>query len=119
MQMSFLGCIGYLMKGSGLLESLEIVYGANTVNHILSGTAYSGALLRGHFLMNTKSLNAVIISKAFDIIPFVSEEHNELLECETVQDDVTDCSDDNMQVDDTSSQSFKVLSSTEPFSTKE
>eukprot|EP00112_Aurelia_sp_Birch-Aquarium-sp1_P015562 Seg3462.1 transcript_id=Seg3462.1/GoldUCD/mRNA.D3Y31 product="hypothetical protein" protein_id=Seg3462.1/GoldUCD/D3Y31 len=42
-QMSFLGCIGYLMGGSGLQEALEVVYGENTVTHILNDKAYSRA----------------------------------------------------------------------------
>ena len=31
--MSFMGCIGKMMKGSGLEESLETVYGVNTAYH--------------------------------------------------------------------------------------
>ena len=109
MQMSFLGCIGYLMGGSGLQEALEVVYGANTVTHILGGKAYSRAV-RGHFLMDS-ALNAIIVSKAFGIDPHVSEEQNEPLAAEVFQDQ-TDGSD-NMQIDDTPSQSFEVLSSME------
>ena len=47
--MSYLGCIGQLMSGSGLKELLETVYASNTVPHMLSGKAVSRAL-RGHFL---------------------------------------------------------------------
>ena len=46
---SFLGCIGYIMEDSGLAEALSVVYGPNTVKHILKGAAYSKAL-RAHFL---------------------------------------------------------------------
>ena len=109
MQMSFLGCIGYLMGGSGLQEALEVVYGANTVTHMLSGKAYSRAV-REHFLMDS-ALNAIIISKAFGIDPLVPEEENEPLEAERVQD-LTGGSD-NMHVDDSPSPSFEVLSSME------
>lgn len=46
---SFLGCIGYIMEDSGLAEAMSVVYGPNTVQHILKGAAYSKAL-RAHFL---------------------------------------------------------------------
>lgn len=36
-EMSFIGCIGHLMAGSGLQELLETIYASNTVNHMLSG----------------------------------------------------------------------------------
>ena len=49
---SFLGCIGYIMEDSGLAEALSVVYGPNTVKHILKGAAYSKAL-RAHFLTDT------------------------------------------------------------------
>ena len=37
MIMSFLGCIGHVMSGSGLQDVLEQLYASNTVAHILSG----------------------------------------------------------------------------------
>ena len=38
---SFLGCIGYLMKDSGLEDVFQLIYaGADTVDHILTGSAY-------------------------------------------------------------------------------
>ena len=46
---SYLGCIGYIMEGSGLAEAMSVVYGSNTVTHILKGAAYS-KVLRAHFL---------------------------------------------------------------------
>ena len=48
--MSFLGCILYLMNGSGLKELLEKVYAENAVMHMLSGKAVSRAV-RGHLLL--------------------------------------------------------------------
>jgi len=33
--MSFIGSIGSMMKGSGLEEALETVYGANSVSHMI------------------------------------------------------------------------------------
>ena len=47
--LSYLGCIGYIMEGSGLAEAMEVIYGPNTVQYILKGAAYSKAL-RAHFL---------------------------------------------------------------------
>ena len=46
---SFLGCIGYIMEGSGLAEAMSVVYGPNTVKYIMKGAAYSKAL-RAQFL---------------------------------------------------------------------
>lgn len=48
--MSFLGSIGQLMKGSGLEEVLNEIYGDTTIEHVLSGKAYARAL-RGHLLV--------------------------------------------------------------------
>ena len=50
--MSFLGSSGSFMKGSGLEEVLEQVYGKSTVPHISSGKAFSRAL-RGHYLIES------------------------------------------------------------------
>ena len=46
---SFVGCIGYIMEDSGLAEALSVIYGPNTIKHILKGAACSKAL-RAHFL---------------------------------------------------------------------
>ena len=43
--MSFMGSIGWLMKGSGLEELLAEVYADHSVTHMLSGKAISRALL--------------------------------------------------------------------------
>ena len=61
--MSFLGCIGHIMAGSGLQEVLEQLYASNVVSHILSGKAVERAV-RGHFLVDS-ALNAMLVSKAF------------------------------------------------------
>ena len=50
--MSFLGSIGTLMKGSGLTECLQTIYGENAVTYVESGKAISRAL-RGHFLVQS------------------------------------------------------------------
>ena len=64
-QMSFLGCIGHLMAGSGLQEILEIVYADNAVKHILSGKAISRAI-RGHLLV-AAALNTMLVANAFNL----------------------------------------------------
>lgn len=47
--MSFLGCIGHVMAGSGLEDPFLLNYGPTTVQHMISGKAFDRAL-RGHFL---------------------------------------------------------------------
>ena len=55
--MSFLGSIGHLMKGSGLEEALELIYG--NVPSLISGKAFSRSL-RGHFLTESTLSNMLI-----------------------------------------------------------
>ena len=43
-EMSFLGCMGHIMAGSGIEEVLELVYAKNAVPHILSGKAVARAI---------------------------------------------------------------------------
>ena len=50
--MSFLGNNGTSMKGSGFSESMQVVYGKNTVQHIVSGKAIARAF-RGNFLLQS------------------------------------------------------------------
>ena len=64
-QMSFLGCIGHLMAGSGLQELLELVYAKNAVIHMLSGKAVSRAI-RGYFLVDG-ALNTMLASNTFNV----------------------------------------------------
>jgi len=49
--MTFLGSIAYLMHASALEEVLSVMYGSNTVQHVLSGKAHARAL-RVHFLVH-------------------------------------------------------------------
>lgn len=63
-EMSFLGCIGHVMSGSGLQELLEVVYSPNTVTHILSGKAVARAV-RGHMLVDA-ALNSMVAAKTFN-----------------------------------------------------
>lgn len=64
-EMSFLGCIGHLMGGSGLREVLQVIYADNAVGHILSGKAVSRAV-RGHLLVDA-GLNALLIAQALSL----------------------------------------------------
>ena len=49
---SYLGCIGYIMKDSGLEELFQCIYpGSETVDKIMSGGAYYKSL-RAHFLVD-------------------------------------------------------------------
>ena len=59
MLMSFMGSIGSMMKGSGLEEAMESVYGVNTVAHMISGKAVFRAL-RGHFLVQAALVHKLI-----------------------------------------------------------
>lgn len=59
--MSFLGSIGTIMAGTGLRDSLELVYASSTVSHMLSGKAYSRAV-RGHLLI-VASLYQILYSR--------------------------------------------------------
>lgn len=49
--MSYMGCIGYIMAGSGLQDLLAVIYAEKSVEHMLSGHAY-GRAVRGHILVH-------------------------------------------------------------------
>ena len=66
-QMSFVGCIGHIMAGSGLQELLELIYANNTVTHMLNGKAIQ-RVVRGLFLVDS-ALSATIISEEFNVKP--------------------------------------------------
>lgn len=57
--MNFLGAIGYIMAGSGLESLLELMYGPNTVQQVLTGKAYARAV-RGHFIIQDALLQLVL-----------------------------------------------------------
>ena len=63
--MSFLGCIGYIMEGTGLAEVIEQVYAGNTEQHILSGKAVSRAM-RAHSLADM-AFNIILLSTVYDV----------------------------------------------------
>ena len=64
-EMSFLGCIGYLMNGSGLRELAEVIYAPNAVSHILSGAAIARAI-REHILVVTV-LSTLLLEDIYNI----------------------------------------------------
>lgn len=70
--MSFLGSIGKIMEGSGLVEALQCCYGPNAVTHMISGKAVDRAI-RGHFL--TESALFVLFLKN----QLMSHEGNEVI----------------------------------------
>ena len=61
--MSYVGSLGFVMKGSGLQQALDNIYGSNTVEHMFTGKATTRAL-RGHFLtesaLQTKLLRSLL-----------------------------------------------------------
>lgn len=65
MLMSFLGTIGKIMNGSGLKELLATAYASNTIDHMLTGHAFSRAI-RGHLLVYA-ALGTIIAKKATNI----------------------------------------------------
>ena len=50
--MSYMGSLGTVMRGSGLSEALQEIYGTNAVKHVISGKAIARAL-RGHLLVGS------------------------------------------------------------------
>lgn len=63
LKMSYLGCIGYLMTGSGMQETLEQIYAPNSVVKMLNGKAVARAI-RGHLLLYA-ALNAIICEEIY------------------------------------------------------
>jgi hypothetical protein len=57
--MSFLGSIGSMMAGSGLAELLQVLFGSDTVSHMLSGKAYTRSI-RGHFLVESALMTKLL-----------------------------------------------------------
>ena len=65
MEMSFLGSIGHLMAGSGIMELFEMIYSPKAVEQIMSGKAISRAV-RAHLLLDTV-LNGLLLSKSMEL----------------------------------------------------
>ena len=68
--MSYMGSIGFIMRGSGIEDLWETVYAPNTVEHMLTGHANVQAV-RSHFL-SAKALTALIVvaSSSIDEIKY-------------------------------------------------
>lgn len=80
-EMSFLGSIGHLMAGSGLKETLQLIYASNAVDHKLTGKAIARTI-RAHLIIDA-ALNALLstrqlLGKLFHMVyievqwPFIS-----------------------------------------------
>lgn len=72
--MSYLGCIGQLMSGSGLNDLLETVYAPNVIPHIVNGKAVARAV-RGHSLA-TNAVNILLIRQCSEISQPVDANNN-------------------------------------------
>ena len=83
--MSFLGCIGHLLGGSGLRKLLEVIFGENAVKHIISGEAVSRAIC-GYFLTDA-ALNMVLASSLMSLLHNVKSASNK---CEPMECDDSD-----------------------------
>lgn len=81
--MSFMGCIGHTMAGSGLKDVLCQVFAANSVDKILTGHAYSRAI-RGHLLVQLVLCRIVL--EGTDVL---EEEKREILTLLTNMEELT------------------------------
>ena len=68
--MSFMGCIGSTMTGSGLQEMFNLINAENSVKHIMSGHAYSRGV-RAHTLSHLS-----LAKQIMDSISFTEQERN-------------------------------------------
>ena len=64
--MSFLGCVGLLMGGSGIEELLELVCAKNAVGHMFNGKAISRAI-EGYLLVDA-AFNTLLVCKTFHLL---------------------------------------------------
>lgn len=66
---SFLGCISFIMKGSGLKELLSTIYAPNSIDKMLTGQTYVRAI-RGHLLVQLSVAKFVLNDINFDAKEF-------------------------------------------------
>jgi len=59
--MNFLGSIGHIMQGSGLVEALQCSYGPVAVSHMMTGKAVARTI-RGHFLVESAIFSLIMES---------------------------------------------------------
>jgi hypothetical protein len=71
--MNYMGAIGSNMRGSGLEDAFELLYGKKTVEHVMTGKAYKRAV-RGHMLV-TSALTAMLMQK---LMPQLNAEENQM-----------------------------------------
>ena len=74
--MSYLGSISYFMRSSGLQEVFETIYGDCTVQHILSGKAFSHAI-RAHCILRG-ILSFILLCNANNIDIEIFQNHESL-----------------------------------------
>ena len=65
--MNLLRAIGTLMEGSGLRNIMEVAYGSNAVQHMMSGKSVQRAF-RGHLLMD-RCINDLVVSDLLEDNP--------------------------------------------------
>jgi len=65
--MNLLGAIGTLMEGTGLRNIMEVVYGGNAVQHMMTGKSVQRAF-PGHFLVD-RCLNHLVVSDLLEDNP--------------------------------------------------
>jgi len=82
--MFFLGCIGYVMSGSGLNEILSIIYAPVSVEKMMNGHAYVRAV-RGHLLVHL-ALGRIIM----DNVKFSEDETTQIEEFLLIVDEGSD-----------------------------
>ena len=88
-EMSFLGRIGHLMKGSGIENLLQVIYASNTVDHILSGKTVS-RVVRGHCIV-AASLHSLLAAKVIGVtLPAENTDPDLSMESEGVATTSTD-----------------------------
>ena len=76
--MSFLGNVGTVMRGSGLTEAFQVIYGSNAVEHIMTGKAVSRAHFLTESVLITKLLCRFIPEDPLqNLEEFVQPEHSE------------------------------------------
>ena len=93
LMMSFMGSIGCLMKGSGLLEALSTSYGVNAIEHMMSGKAVSRGL-RGHFLA-ASALQTKLMTPLFPNSNLQTDSYNNEIDQTDIEfDSYNECEND-------------------------
>lgn len=102
--MSYMGGIGFIMRGSGLEELFSTVYASNTVEHMMTGKAYSRAL-RGHMLVSTAMVKMMLEERP-GCLTGVSKEHIRTLHTYLIEGS---CTSDQMLNNQTAKQISSLL----------